>query len=49
VVSEEHPSPPGVHNAVTATPEPGTWLLLGSGLVGIIGIGIRRKRLAQKV
>jgi hypothetical protein len=33
---------PGIHHVIT--PKPSTLLLLGSGLAGIIGLGIRRRR-----
>ena len=31
-------------SGVTPTPEPGTWVLMGTGLVGLLGYGWRRKQ-----
>lgn len=41
-VMEVHPGGQGMHNAMSATPEPGTMLLLGSGLAVLAGF--RRKK-----
>ena len=32
------------HGETTPTPEPGTWVLMGTGLVGLLGYGWRRKK-----
>jgi hypothetical protein len=32
----------------TPTPEPGTWLLLGSGLMGLVGFVRRRRSLGHR-
>ena len=35
---------PSAMGRPTPTPEPGTWVLMGTGLVGLLGYGWRRKK-----
>ena len=35
---------PFSHDGGTLIPEPGTWLLLSAGLLGLVGVQVRRKR-----
>jgi hypothetical protein len=37
---------PNLTLTITSAPEPSSMLLLGSGLLGLMGMGLRRKRLA---
>jgi hypothetical protein len=42
-IVEVHPGGLGVHVVTTATPEPGSFVLVGMGAIGLAGYGWRRR------